>query len=90
MVGVTRTCCVILKSLLVAGLVAWTASAPLVWVVRDGLGPKSADSVGTQAAYKFAVGWGVPAFAVAMPLLGLVVFERLLKSEDRARESGED
>jgi hypothetical protein len=90
MLGATRTCCLILKTLLIAGLVVWAASAPLVWVMRDGLGPNAVDSVGTQAAMKFAVGWGIAALALAMPLVGLVVFGRLLEAEERAREMEED
>jgi hypothetical protein len=90
MLGVTRTCCMILKTLLIGGLAAWVLAAPLVWILRDGLGPKAVDSVGAQAVYRFAVGWGVPAFALAMPLAGLLIFEWLVTRREEPVGEGED
>lgn len=58
----------VLKAVLVGGLVCWVAAAPLVWILRDGLGPDMVESSGFRSAYKFLLGWGVPALALALPL----------------------
>jgi hypothetical protein len=76
--GVPRVCCLIGKVVLMAVLVTWVAAAPLVWILRDGLAPGMVETVGMQAAFKFLVGWGVPALVLAVPLLGLWLIERRL------------
>ena len=58
----------ILTTIVLASLVTWAMCAPLVWTVRDGLGPDSVDTVGTHAVFKFLGMWGIPALARAVPL----------------------
>jgi hypothetical protein len=84
-VSVARICVQLLITLLQAGLFVWAACAPLVWILRDGLGPDSHDSGWGLAALKFTVGWGVPALVLALPLLGLVLIERRLAAVARPR-----
>jgi hypothetical protein len=81
---VARVCLQLLIALFQAGLFAWAACAPLVWILRDGLGPDSRESGWGLALFKFAVGWGAPALALAMPLFGLVLINRRLGAGERA------
>jgi hypothetical protein len=59
-------------------LLTWIACAPIVWIVRDGLGPDSVESGWTMSAYKFAVLWGTPAVVLAVTLLVLARIGRNL------------
>ncbi|HTU92384.1 MAG TPA: hypothetical protein VMF69_20045 [Gemmataceae bacterium] len=74
--GVARVCCLIGKIILLAVLVTWVTAAPLVWILRDGLGPDMVETSGLKAAFKFLVCWGVPALAISVPLVGLSLIER--------------
>jgi hypothetical protein len=65
-------------ALLQALLLTWIACAPIVWIVRDGLGPDSVDSGWAMSAYKFAVMWGTPALVLAVPLFVLARVRRNL------------
>jgi hypothetical protein len=73
-----RICLQLLIVLLQAALLVWVACAPLVWILRDGLGPDSHHSGWALSLFKFAVGWGVPALALAVPLYGLMLINRQL------------
>ncbi len=73
---VVRTCCLIGRILLLAALVNWVAAAPLVWILRDGLGPGMIESAGTNAVLRVLVLWGVPASIITAPLFGLSWIER--------------
>ncbi len=77
-------CCQILRITLSAALATWVAAAPLVWILRDGLAVGMVETTGARAAYKFLVGWGVPALILAVPLYGLSVAQRRLTSPDGA------
>ncbi len=68
-VAVLRFCLGLVKTILQAGLIVWAACAPLVWIVRDGLGPDSRESGGAWAVFKFVVQWGIPALVLAVPIL---------------------
>jgi hypothetical protein len=81
--SVARFCLNLLMALLQAGLFVWAACAPLVWILRDGLGPDSHESGWGLSLYKFAVGWGVPALVLAVPLYGLVLIDRRLGARKR-------
>jgi hypothetical protein len=59
-------------------LVVWVMCAPLVWIVRDGLGPDSHESGWSLALIKFSAQWGVPALVLAAPLYGLSLVHRRL------------
>ncbi len=61
-----------------AGLLVWATCAPLVWILRDGLGPDSPETGWAWAVFKFAVQWTVPALALAVPLFALSRVERRL------------
>ena len=74
--GVLRMCRHVSMVILPGALVAWCAAAPLVWILRDGLGPEMVESSGAMSAYKFLVGWGVPAVVLTVPLLALWLVER--------------
>jgi hypothetical protein len=67
--------------LLQALLVTWVACAPIVWIVRDGLGPDSQETGWVRGIFKFVVMWGVPALVLAVPLIGLLHLERRLASQ---------
>jgi hypothetical protein len=74
--AVARVCCLIGKVLLVVVLLNWIAAGPLVWILRDGLGPGMIETDGMHAVLKFLVGWGVPALLISLPLFGLSWIER--------------
>ncbi len=76
--SVVRFCLQLLIALLQAGLFVWALCAPLVWILRDGLGPDSRESGWGLSILKFAVGWGVPTLALAVPMFGLVLMNRHL------------
>jgi hypothetical protein len=71
-------CLQFLMTLLQAGLVVWVFCAPLVWILRDGLGPDSHDSGWGMSLCKFAVGWGIPALVLVVPLYGMRILHRRL------------
>ena len=68
----------ILKTLLIAALLVWILSAPLAWILRDGLGPGSVETGWVRGGHKFLVDWGGPALALILPLIGLSILERRL------------
>jgi hypothetical protein len=70
----------ILQTLLLGLLFTWGLCAPLVWILRDGLGPDSVESGWVRGFYRFAVTWGGPALALAVPLLGLKLLGRWLRA----------
>ncbi len=74
----------LLMVILQAALICWAGLAPIVWIVRDGLGPDSQETGWGLALLKFAVIWGVPALVLAVPLYGLSLFDRRLGGGKRA------
>jgi hypothetical protein len=50
--------------LLQGALIIWPMAAPVVWVVRDGLGPDSQETGWGMAIVKFSLQWGVPALGL--------------------------
>ena len=83
---VVRFCLRCLMTLLQGGLLAWAGCAPIVWIVRDGLGPDSHETGWGLALIKFAVLWGVPALVLAVPLYVLSLVDRRLIDTKRVRE----
>ena len=73
----------LLTGLLQGCLLAWAGCAPIVWIVRDGLGPDGQESVWILGLWKTAVIWGVPALVLAVPLYGLVLLDRRLVAGNR-------
>jgi hypothetical protein len=73
---VMRICRRILMAILQAALLAWAACSPLVWILRDGLGPDSVESGWAMSVFKFLVMWGVPALSLAAPLFVLSLVDR--------------
>lgn len=86
---VARAGCLICRIVLLAALVNWVAAAPLVWILRDGLGPGMIESAGMKAAFKFLVGWGVPALLITAPLVGLSWIERRCQPAQEERRADE-
>lgn len=84
--SLARFCLQLLIALLQAGLLVWAACAPLVWILRDGLGPDSRESGWGLSLLKFAVQWGAPALALAVPLYGLWFVDRRLAARRLARK----
>lgn len=76
LVGALRVCRQILKVILLGALMAWAATAPLIWILRDGLGPDQVDSGWARSVYKFLVAWGVPALVIVVPLIALWLVDR--------------
>ena len=74
--GLMKMCRQILKGILLGALASWVAAAPLVWILRDGLGPDQVDSEFPWAVVKFLGGWGIPAVILAAPLLALWLVDR--------------
>lgn len=74
--GVLRFGRMMLRQVLLGLLLAWAAAAPLVWILRDGLGPDSVETGWIEGAFKFLVAWGVPALALAVPLGLLTIIDR--------------
>jgi hypothetical protein len=65
-----------MKVLLLGALVAWASAAPVVWIVRDGLGPGMVESEWPRSVFKFLVIWGVPAIVLVVPLIVLWILDR--------------
>jgi hypothetical protein len=84
---VVRFCLQFLMVLFQAGLFVWTACAPLVWILRDGLGPDSHESGWVLSGFKFAAEWAVPALALAVPLYGLMLINRRLFVGERTGQA---
>jgi len=63
-------------ALLLAALIAWVSAAPLVWILRDGLGPDSVETGGLTSVLKFLVQWSIPAAVFAVPLVVLWLIDR--------------
>lgn len=76
MSNVTKACVAGLRIGLLAAIVAWTAAAPLLWILRDGLGPDASDTGGLQAVGRFAVVWGLPALVLGVSAFGLTLAQR--------------
>lgn len=74
--GLMKTCRQTLKGILLGALASWVAAAPLVWILRDGLGPDQIDSGWPWSVFKFLGGWGLPALVLAAPLLALWLVDR--------------
>ena len=89
--GVLRFICQLLMAILLGTLVAWASAAPIVWIVRDGLGPDGVDSGWAWSVVKFLVLWGVPALILAVPWFALSRLERRLarKVEMQREQEGE-
>jgi hypothetical protein len=83
---VMRVCILGVRQILLGLLLAWTAAAPLVWIVRDGLGPDMVESGWTVGTLKFLTAWGLPALALAIPLFGLSLLDR--RRAGKARKGG--
>ena len=66
--SVARFCLQLLMVLLGAALIVWVFCAPLVWLLRDGLGPDSHESGWGLSLWKFTLGWGVPAVLLVVPV----------------------
>ena len=49
---------------------------PIVWIVRDGLGPGSVETTWPWSVLKFLVAWTGPALLLAAPLLALSFMNR--------------
>jgi hypothetical protein len=64
----TRFCVQFFIVILQALLTVWVMCAPLVWIVRDGLGSDSHDSGWPLALVKVSAQWGLPALLLAAPL----------------------
>jgi hypothetical protein len=54
----------------------WAICLPIVWIVRDGLGPDSVDTGWVMGLLKTLTIWAVPALALAVPLYGLTRLEK--------------
>jgi hypothetical protein len=86
--AVLQTLTLIVRLLLGAALAVWTMTAPILWILRDGLGPEMVESTGEHAASKFLLGWGIPALLMAVSLVGLTyLVRRFPKPEQPADES---
>ena len=77
-----RLCLPLLKAVLLTALIFWVLISPLVWILRDGLGPDMKETSALQSAFKFSVQWGLPALLLAAMLLGLSLIERRLTKPD--------
>lgn len=66
----------VLIVILFSVLLTWIAAAPVVWIVRDGLGPGMVETSGLQSLLKFAGLWGIPFAVLAIPLAGLWLLEK--------------
>lgn len=62
----------IIRGSLIAGLVVWAACAPIVWILRDGLGPDMVESDGWASFWRFLAMWGLPGLVFIVPLVILL------------------
>jgi hypothetical protein len=61
--------CFVLQFLVGGALGLWLVACPLLWIVRDGLGPDSVETTGWAALWKFA-----PVLLVGLALAGCLAF----------------
>ena len=79
-----RLCLSFVRTILATGLAFWVLAAPLMWILRDGLGPKSVDSTGISAVTKFLGAWGIPSVVLVVLVVGLsVISRRISYSKDK-------
>jgi hypothetical protein len=76
----------LLIALIQGVLVAWACCLPIVWIVRDGLGPDSHETGWAMGILKTLTIWGIPALAFAVPLCGLKRLQRSLAGSDHGEE----
>jgi hypothetical protein len=76
--GFVRFLCQSVIVRLQALALVWAGVAPLVWSLRDGLGPDAVDSGWAMPAYKFGVMWGIPALVLAKALAVVLRIDRRL------------
>lgn len=74
--AVLRVCSNTLTVVLLGALVTWVAAAPVVWIVRDGLGPDMVESDWPRSVFKFLGIWGLPAMVLVVPLIVLWFIDR--------------
>lgn len=74
--GVLRFGRMVLRQILLGLLLAWASAAPIVWILRDGLGPDSVETGWIEGGVKFLVLWGLPALVVVVPLGLLALIDR--------------
>jgi hypothetical protein len=77
----------LLKAILIAALIFWALISPLVWILRDGLGPDMKETSGLRSAFKFSVQWGLPALILAAMLIALIRIERRMARPAQAPAS---
>jgi hypothetical protein len=77
-ISVVRVFLQVLIVLFQAVLFVWAMCVPLVWILRDGLGPDMVETVWPMSVLKTLVIWGVPALVLAVPLLVLSRVDRRL------------
>lgn len=80
-----RICISVLQAILLGLLLSWVLCAPLVWMLRDGLGPGAVETTGFASIFKSLGMWSVPALILVVPLVGLWFLGRWLASEDDRR-----
>jgi hypothetical protein len=73
--------------LLQSALFAWATFLPIVWIVRDGLGPDSHETGWVVGICKTLAVWGIPALVLAVSLYGLTRVERRMASWKRQGEA---
>jgi hypothetical protein len=62
-------------------LAVWTLCLPLAWLLRDGLGPDSQETGWITEAGRTLARWGIPALAIAVPLVGLTWLRRRIAGD---------
>lgn len=72
----------IVRGSLIAGLIVWAACAPLVWILRDGLGPGMVESGGWDSVGRFLALWGLPGLVFVGPLAILLLIDRWFGASD--------
>jgi hypothetical protein len=83
--SVATFCLRLLAVILQALLGTWAACAPIVWIVRDGLGPGSVETTWPGSVLKFLVAWIGPALLLAAPRLVLSTVNRRLAAAANLR-----
>lgn len=67
----------LLIALLRAAFISWLTISPLVWIMRDGMGPDSVTSEGLEAVQRAFTAFNYGPIAIALLLANLLVQRRI-------------
>ena len=73
----------LLYALLIAASISWLMLFPIIWILRDGLGPDSVTSEGVKAVERFFMTFNYGPIGLALLLANLLVKSRMQATETK-------